>query len=85
MRTFKLILGIILVIISGCCILEFLPELIKSGATHIILGHLSKENSTPDVALQTCVLELSLAGFKKDKDYRIFAAPRNELSENILL
>ena len=63
----------------------FLPELIKSGTTHIILGHLSKENNTPDVALQTCVSELSLAGFKRDKDYLIFAAPRNELSENILL
>ena len=63
----------------------FLPELIKNGTTHIILGHLSKENNTPDVALQTCVSELSLAGLKKDRDYVIFAAPRNEVSENILL
>ncbi len=63
----------------------FLSELVKCGTTHIVLGHLSKENNTPDVALQTCISELSFAGFKRDKDYIIFAAPRNELSENILL
>ena len=63
----------------------FLPELVKNGTTHIVLGHLSKENNTPDVALQTCISELSLSGLRKDKDYIIFAAPRNELSENILL
>ena len=63
----------------------FLPELVKSGTIHIVLGHLSKENNTPEVALQTSVAELSMAGMKKDRDYTIFAAPRNELSENILL
>ena len=63
----------------------FLPELIKNGTTHIVLGHLSKENNTPEVALQTCISELSIAGMKKDKDYVIFAAPRSEASENILL
>ena len=63
----------------------FLPELVKSGAIHIVLGHLSKENNTPDVALQTCVAELSMAGLVNGRDYMIFAAPRNELSENILL
>lgn len=63
----------------------FLPELIRSGTIHIVLGHLSKENNTPDVALQTCVAELSLSGFRQNKDYMIFAAPRSEPSENILL
>lgn len=63
----------------------FLSELVKSGTTHIILGHISKENNTPEIALETCVSELSLSGFRKDHDYVIFPAPRNELSENILL
>ena len=63
----------------------FLPQLIRSGTTHIILGHLSKETNTPEVAIETCASELSLAGFRRDKDYILFAAPRNELSENILL
>ncbi len=63
----------------------FLSELVKSGTTHIILGHISKENNSPEIALETCVSELSLSGFRKDHDYVIFPAPRNELSENILL
>lgn len=63
----------------------FLPELVKSGTLHIVLGHLSKENNTPDVALQTCISELSMSGFREGRDYTIFAAPRNGLSENILL
>ncbi|MBR5309589.1 MAG: MBL fold metallo-hydrolase [Oscillospiraceae bacterium] len=63
----------------------FLPELVKKGTIHIVLGHLSKENNTPDVALQTCISELSMAGLQNGKDYMIFVAPRNELSENILL
>lgn len=68
---------------SDCA--AFLPELVKSGTTHIVLGHLSKENNTPEVALETSAAELSLAGMKRDRDYILFAAPRNELSENILL
>lgn len=63
----------------------FLPELVKSGTIHIVLGHLSKENNTPDVALQTSIAELSMAGFRQNRDYMIFAAPRSEPSENILL
>ncbi len=63
----------------------FLSELVRSGTTHIILGHISKENNTPDVALQTCISELSMAGLCRNRDYIIFAAPRSETSENILL
>ena len=63
----------------------FLPELVRSGATHIILGHLSKENNLPELAEQTSVSELSLSGMRRDDDYVLFAAPRSELSENILL
>lgn len=63
----------------------FLPELVRSGTVHIVLGHISKENNTPDVAVQTCVAELSMSGLRRGTDYIIFAAPRSELSENILL
>ena len=63
----------------------FLPELVRSGTVHIVLGHISKENNTPDVAVQTCVAELSMSGLRRGTDYVIFAAPRSELSENILL
>ena len=63
----------------------FLPELVRSGTVHIVLGHISKENNAPDIAVQTCVAELSMSGLRRGTDYIIFAAPRSELSENILL
>lgn len=62
---------------------EYLPELIRGGATHIILGHLSKENNFPEVAVETSVSNLSLCGMKRDRDYVLFSAPRSELSEKI--
>lgn len=63
----------------------FLPQLVKSGATRIVLGHLSRENNMPELAEQTSVSELSLSGMRRSDDYVLFTAPRNELSENILL
>jgi phosphoribosyl 1,2-cyclic phosphodiesterase len=62
---------------------QYLPELIRTGTTHIILGHLSKENNIPEVAVETSVSNLSLCGMKRDKDYVLFSAPRSELSEKI--
>ncbi len=64
---------------------SFLPELVKNNTEHIILGHLSKENNIPELAVETSVSELSMAGMKRDKDYTIFAAPRATLSEKIVL
>jgi len=63
----------------------FLPELIKSGTTRVVLGHLSKENNIPELAVETAVTELSLSGMKRGGDYILFAAPRSEASESILL
>lgn len=63
----------------------FLPQLVRSGTTRIVLGHLSKENNIPELAEQTSVSELSLSGMRRGDDYILFAAPRSELSENILL
>lgn len=63
----------------------FLPELIRSGATRIVLGHLSKENNIPELAVETSVSELSMAGMRRNSDYIIFAAPRSEASECIVL
>lgn len=68
---------------SDCA--AFLPELIKSGATRIVLGHLSKENNIPELAVETSVSELSMAGMKRNSDYILFSAPRSEASECILL
>lgn len=63
----------------------FLPELVRNNTEHIILGHLSKENNIPELAVETSVSELSMSGMKKNRDYTIFAAPRIDLSDNITL
>ena len=46
-------------------------ELVKSGTTHIILGHLSQENNTPNIAGNTVVRTLDDMIFKKDCMLRV--------------
>ncbi len=53
-----------------------LPELVKSGTTRIILGHLSKENNYPELALQTSAVSLSFSGMRDGEDYLLSVAPR---------
>lgn len=63
----------------------FLPQLVKSGTTRILLGHLSKENNFPCLAEETAASELSLAGMRRGDDYILSVAPRSKPSEGILL
>lgn len=60
--------------LSNNCCAEFLPELIKSGTTRIILGHLSKENNRPRLAYDTAVECLKIYGYTADVDYSICVA-----------
>ncbi len=60
--------------LSNNCCAEFLPELIKSGTTRIILGHLSKENNRPKIARDTAIKNLELYGFTAEVDYTICVA-----------
>ena len=48
-------------------------KLIQSGTTRIILGHLSQENNTPQVAENAALNELS--EFKRNIDYILSVAP----------
>lgn len=59
--------------LSNYCCGEQVKKLISSGTTRIILGHLSQENNTPEIAENT-VLE-SLTGFKRNSDYILSVAP----------
>jgi len=58
---------------NAACAIE-LPNLIKSGATRIILGHISRENNTPDIALATARAALFDTGLREDYDYILRAA-----------
>lgn len=54
---------------------KVLPQLIESGVTHVVLSHLSQENNTPRIALDTSVSTLSIFGAVRDSDYTIMTAP----------
>lgn len=64
---------------------SFLPELVRSGARQILLGHLSRENNLPDLAMETSVSALAQAGMKRETDYRLEVAPRYEPGSMICL
>lgn len=53
----------------------FLPELLKSGVRRFILGHLSRENNQPQLALDTALSALTQAGYRREVDYLLEAAP----------
>lgn len=58
---------------NNACAAE-LPALLKSGTTRIILGHLSRENNTPLLALSAARATLAKIGAKDGVDYILEAA-----------
>ena len=54
---------------------EELPELVRSGVTRFVLGHLSKENNTPALAYNTSMQSLINAGMKPNVDFTLEVAP----------
>ena len=55
----------------GC----FCAELIGSGTTRFILGHLSRENNTPETAEYAVESEIAKLGYQRNKDYLLSCAP----------
>ena len=51
-----------------------LPQLLKVGATRIVLAHLSEHNNTPDLALECAVNALNGTGATLGRDYLLSAA-----------
>ena len=56
---------------------EVAVELVRQGARHVILGHLSKENNYPELALKCAELALIQAGFVPDEDVKLTVASRD--------
>lgn len=56
---------------------EVAAELARCGTRQIILGHLSKENNYPELALQCTLSALKLAGLKAGGDVRVMVASRD--------
>ena len=69
---------------SGVMIMEkcadLLPELFEDGTKHFLLAHLSRENNTPDIARQTAVCGMQMAGVENAEDYILQVAPIENLT-----
>ncbi|MDR0914156.1 MAG: MBL fold metallo-hydrolase [Oscillospiraceae bacterium] len=54
-----------------------LADFIKSGCNRVILGHLSQENNTPELAAATSLCQLQTQGMQQDIDFTLDVAPAN--------
>lgn len=64
---------------------EFLPGLLQSGTRRILLAHLSRENNTPALALETALAALTATGAVRDVDFVLeAAAPENPTGSSII-
>lgn len=55
-------------------------ELVKCGTKHLLLGHLSSENNTPELALRTVSGALEKAGVQIGQDVSLYVAGRYQAS-----
>lgn len=51
-------------------------RLASLGTKRIVLGHLSKENNTPDLAFDICKLHIENCGLRVGEDIKLSVAPR---------
>ena len=61
-----------------------LAELVRGGTLRLMLGHLSEQNNTPEVALRTAVAELERAGLKYKVDYTLDIAPAEATVKSVI-
>ena len=52
-------------------------ELVRSGTKHLLLGHLSRENNFPELAMKCCEDALFSAGIAVGEDVRVDVASRD--------
>lgn len=52
-------------------------QLVQHGARQIVLGHLSKENNFPELAMRSCELALRQSGIEPHRDVRLSVASRD--------
>ncbi len=62
---------------------ELAISLAQSGTKHIMLGHLSNDNNSPDIAFAEVARSLELGGISVGKDILLSVAPRYSASENL--
>lgn len=63
---------------------ENLVDLVKGGTLRLMLGHLSEQNNTPEIALKTAISVLQNEGLKLDNDYTLAVAPVETNAKSII-
>lgn len=61
--------------LSNLSCAEELCRFVQTGTTRFWLAHLSQENNTPELAYQTSLCSLKMAGMKENLDFQLFVAP----------
>jgi phosphoribosyl 1,2-cyclic phosphodiesterase len=64
---------------------HFLAEILNNNLSHICLAHLSKNNNTPEIALQTLLNTFSERGIKMSNLPRILVLNRNTPTEMVTI
>ena len=59
---------------------KLIAELMSDKLRHVILGHLSRENNFPDLALKTVQCDIAMMKELKDLPFTLDVAPRNGMS-----
>lgn len=56
-----------------------LPDFVRAGTKRFVLAHLSGENNIPELAYETSMCSLRQAGMKKDIDFKLYVAPKENI------
>lgn len=70
--------------LSNAACSEFAMELVASGTTRLVLGHLSRENNMPELAFQTTSSALQCAGAQEGRDYILKVAGPADIQTVVL-
>lgn len=62
-----------------------LPELVRSGATRVLLAHLSQENNSPELAYQSASTGLAINRMRQGRDLLLGVAQRSAPGELVIL
>ncbi|MDU7337230.1 MAG: MBL fold metallo-hydrolase [Clostridium sp.] len=64
---------------------QILPHLAGMGTTRFVLAHLSAENNTPDIAYQSALCALKMAGLEEQVDFELMVASRENHTGKVIL
>lgn len=71
--------------LSNLACAEELCGFAKNGTTRFVLAHLSSENNTPELAYQTALCSLKLAGLHEGTDFELSVAPKENYKGKVTI